>query len=829
MPVRSYTKEDIEQSGQTTVADFLNDLPDVSTSSFATEYGNITGLAGQTTVQLHGLPAGTTLILLNGRRVETSYFGFFDLSSIPASAVERVEILPAGASAIYGADALGGAVNIILRDNLNGFEANGTFGHAADVNDTSANLGWGKSWDRGSIALIGTYQDRGALLGSHRELTSTTTFPAGFPAFLYVAGDCSPGNVYSLNGQNLPGLSSSQAAIPPGISGAPTIQELAGTAGKANQCNNLGHRPLIPYAQQEGALLSGHYQLSESVDLFTETLFSYERIQDPVGPLIDLGPEGGMATLGAKNPYNPFGEAVGISYSYPGIQIGQNNSSTTAIRPLIGVRGSLFSAWHYEATAYVSRDVFLGDETFAGNSTALQAALDSSNPATALNPFTTGAPGTPQLLQSLLAASPPNFHFSLNNQLVDAQALLRGPVFQMPAGLVEAVIGSEYGRERQDTAGVSGNPLALTRNSYALFGETRVPLVATSEHSQQLALTFAGRYDHSNDFGGKATWQGGLLWKPTETLSMSGSYGLSYKAPQLQEIEGVPNITTGGNVGAVDPFRGGQPVPLVTVVFGPNPNLKPETGDSRTLTIAYSSSVRPGFHASLTYFTVNISNYIATHGFQDLINDPSLFPGAVVREPTTPQEEQQGFLGPITQINQISYNFGDLSVAGFDADARYAIDTSVGQFTPSVAIANIYKWQSALTPDSPSIGYVSQATLSGVGWAPRWKGTAALNWKRGSLSANFAGRYIGRYRDYQDVVANSNELGNSWTFDIYARYEVGQALANWNSWLAGAYVSLGAVNLFDKAPPLSYGFPTYDAAEYDIRGRFVYTRIGIKW
>jgi iron complex outermembrane receptor protein len=835
MPVQTYTREDMQQSGQTTVADFLNTLPDVSTSSFGAETGFTTGIAGQTTVQLHGLPVGTTLVLLDGQRVQTSWFGFFDLSNIPASAVERVEVLPAGASAIYGADALGGAVNIILRKKLDGFEIDGTYGHEIGASDTSSNLAWGRSWDKGSVEFIATFQDRGELLGAQRQLTSTIDFPANYPSFLYVSGDCSPGDVYSLNGQNLPGLSSTEAGVPAGgISGIPTIQEFAATAGKLNQCNNLRYRAIIPHTQQESALLSADYQLTDSVDLFTENLLSYTPIVNgALGPLVDLGQFGGMATLGANNPYNPFHEPVGVSYAYPGILIGQSGFSKTAIRPLLGLRGSLFSDWHYEVTTYLSSDRFKGDFSYGGsvNSAALQAALNSSDPSTALDPFAAGAPGSPGLLQSLVA--PPNNQYDVDNQLVDAQSVLRGPLFQTPAGPVEAVVGAEYSREKQHTDFGDGftPTLDLERRTYALFTEARVPLLADAEQPQKgdrLALSLAGRYDHSDDFGGKATWQSGLIWRPTQTLSLSGSYGLTYKAPELQQISGGQTINTNANTGAVDPFRGGQPVPLVTVISGPNPSLKPETGNSRTLSVTYSSQALQGLAASLTYYAINISDYIGTYNFQELVSNPNLFPGAIIRGPASPQDQQEGFLGPITQINSIDYNYGDLRIGGVDGDVRYAIDTRLGQVTPSVAIAYIFKWQSALTPDSLPVDYVSQNGTT-PGWAPRWKGTAALAWRRGPLSMNVAGRYVGRYLDNQTVVPNTNELGNSWFIDWNARFEVGSALAATNPLLSGTYVSLGAVNLFNKLPPLSYIYPTYDPSEYDIRGRFIYMRVGLKW
>src|SRR6266853_6413033 len=116
--VQVYTREKIEQSGQTTVADFLNTLPDASISSNSLT----SGIPGAATVQLHGLPVGTTLILINGMRVETNFYGFFDLGNVPLAAIERIDVLPVGSSAIYGSDALGGAVNLITRQNFNGLE-----------------------------------------------------------------------------------------------------------------------------------------------------------------------------------------------------------------------------------------------------------------------------------------------------------------------------------------------------------------------------------------------------------------------------------------------------------------------------------------------------------------------------------------------------------------------------------------------------------------------------------------------------------------------------------------------------------------------------------
>jgi iron complex outermembrane recepter protein len=835
LPVRSYTRESIENSGQTSIGEFLNTLPDVST--FVANATYQLGLAGAQTVQLHGLPAGTTLTLLDGRRMDSSIYGYFDLSKIPLAAVERIEILPVGASAIYGADGLGGAVNTILRKDFNGLEVNATLDHASGVNNPNASLVWGRSWERGSIALIGSYLETGELLGAQREPESLTSLPANLPGATVAAianYSCAPGNVYSVDGSNLPGLSSSEAAIPAGISGRPTIGQFAATAGKQNLCNDFQYQDITPQSQREGALLSAHYEVAHSVDLFTEVVFSHGYLRNQVGPGITASQSFG-GTVAANNPYNPFGEPVNVSFAYPGADEAIANVSTSLFRPMIGVRGSVFSDWHYEATVYFSRDR-LYDLSGSTNYQQISAALASSDPSTALNPFTSAAPGTPQLLSSLNPAAAIT-SITYDDRTVGSQVMLRGPVLQLPAGALQAVIGSEYSQIKQDT-NESYNPLPLDlhRNTYAAFTEARIPLLSAGEHSQgseRLALTLAGRYDHSDDYGGKATWQSGLLWRANEALSFSGSYGLSYQAPLLSQISGPPLVYV-GPLFFPDPLRGNQLITYsVNYESGPNPDLKPETGDAFTLGLQYASRALPGLHASLSWYDLRITNFISVEQPATLLSYPNLFPGAIIRAPATPQDQQQGFAGLITQFNQIFYNFGDLRVAGLDADISYTVETRAGQFTPSVAIANVYRWQSAITPGSPEIDAVSKATNpifgGGVGWSPRWKGTAGLAWKQGPLALNLAGRYLGRYLDDQEFVPNTHEIGNTWIFDFNARYEAGHALASANPWLKGTYVELGAVNVLNKTPPLSYTTAWYDMQEYDIRGRFLHLSVGMRF
>src|ERR1700756_447014 len=138
----------------TTVSEFLNTLPDVSLS--ITENGFQT-ISGTTTVQLHGLPIGTTLILVNGRRVGTSgaaqAYGltYFDLNTIPLATIDRIELLSQGSSAVYGSDAIAGVINIILKNHFNGLEVNSKYGFASGTHQVEADITWGRNWDKGSV------------------------------------------------------------------------------------------------------------------------------------------------------------------------------------------------------------------------------------------------------------------------------------------------------------------------------------------------------------------------------------------------------------------------------------------------------------------------------------------------------------------------------------------------------------------------------------------------------------------------------------------------------------------------------------------------------
>lgn len=816
---RSYPRELLDLSGAPTVTDFLNTLSEVSLST--SENGFQPGsIAGSTTVRLRGLPEGETLLLLNGRRLETSgvtgAYDTFDLNNIPMAAIDRVEVVSSGSSAVYGSDAIAGVVNIILKKELKGLTLDAKYSWAKDLPEWDTTLAWGNTWDRGSVSLLGSFMSRGTLTGFDRSITANSDFTryggidARYPT-------CNPGNVFFPNGYTLNGTAAQYAAVPKGYAGTPSIAEFSNTANTLNQCSIFPYTSIVPESRRGGLFFEGTFSLTESVELFTETMYSHtQQNQNYISPLLFGEPGFQLYTVGPANPYNPFGQSVGVSYLFTSVP-GGYVSDTDFIRPLIGARGSFSTTWTWETAAWVSRDQNTYDGINQITNPTVQSVLDSSNPATALNLFTAGTPGSPALLRSLFSTAVT----TSSGQTNAVNGFVRGSPFHLPGGNAQLVIGAEYNHNQLNTDEVNDGtdpPNTKTdwhRTYYAMFGEARVPLVGklSDRRNDYLALSVAGRYDHYDGFGGKGTPQISVDWRPFDFLLARGSFSTAFKAPPLAFLDAPQQTYPNSQV--TDPLRGNQ-VEVATVVTGGNPTLKPETAHTHVFTLQYSDPRFPSVTASISQWDIDETNSFQELDSTTIIDNESLFPTNVTRSTTC----SGGAPCPITQVNATYINFGELHVAGVDYSAEFKHGSPIGTLSADLNASQIYHFTSALTPDSAAINSAGHAQDSGV-WSPRWKGSAILGLARGALKASFTGRYIGKYEDYD----STNEIGNFWLFDTNVRY----TFPGFGRTFDETVVEAGARNLFDRTPQYSNfksGLIGYDPATSDLVGRVIYLHFG---
>lgn len=814
--IQVYDREQIAQSGQTSVSDFLSTLPSVSLTSPPVENGYATS------VQLRGLPEGTTLVLLDGRPLESSGMGggvFFDLTNIPLAAVERVEVDETGSSAIYGSNAIAGVVNIVLRKDFSGFAVDTKYGSAKDYRQLRTDVAIGRQWDQAGFSVIASYDVDGGLSSYSRLLSATNDYTSfGGPDNNYPM--CFPGSVFSLTGAPLPGAPAGSGATYAAVagstsSGKPSLSEF--NYGELNECGVLAEQSIIPHLSRAGILAQGHLELSPAVELFTELMYTHvvESAAIQYGWLLGF-PGYQQFTVSASNPYNPFGTAVGVAEALPDVPVYQD-FNTDFSQSVVGARGSLLDRWSWEISAWQSADWTARTlVNYYENNNTVQDALNSSDPATALNPFVNGAIGSPAVVQSLFS----NAYQKLMGRDRAAQAFIRGPLGRLPAGSVQAVIGAQYDQSsfyNNSTDLSSSGPSILShdRGSSAVFGEARIPLLGHrggSDARDILSLTVAGRHDQYSDFGGATTAQYGAELRPTRSLLFRGSYAQAFEAPSLPQLYGaqqqIETVIT-------DPVTGNS-IP-VQELSGGNPHLHALTGLSRSYGVVYTSRALTGLSLSATQWHVVESNAIQPVLPQVIVDYASYFPGRIIRNSA----------GSIEEINDTLVNFGSIDVAGMDYQGQYRRGVGVGDLSLNVDATQVFHYRQVLAPGAPAVEATSEAEDDG-NWSPRWKGVLGLTWSEAVLSAHVDGRYTSSYQDYD----STRLIGNFWIVDASLRWHFGKLFGPSDRWPGDDYVEAGATNLFNRGPQFSNyagDFLGYDASQMSIVGRTIYLNAGAKW
>ena len=817
-PVNVYTLADIERSGQPTLDRFLSGLNEVSMNPGE---GGSSQTNGQGSVQLRGLPLGSTLVLVNGRRVQAagaSQGNFFNLSLIPMAAVERVEIVPVGSSAVYGGDALAGVVNIILKKKIEGFVFDARLGSARGVGDGSMSLGTGGSDEAGSFLVLGSYRKATPLMMSERGYFSDADYRR-FGGVDARSRSCTPGTVSSATAANLPGLNASFAGIPSVPGGQPlTVANFVATAGQANLCSSManGNGSALVHGYETFGLHAGFERHLGSVwSVFGELTLAREELHaEQAGVLLS------NVLVPATNAYNPFGVAVRVSG-----RLGLDNGAETLHREtdfkrvLLGVRGEMVSGWELEANVSTTRDDGVNTlSNTTANVAARTAALASSNPATALNPFTTGRAASEEVLRAIWTDSNRDGH----GRKDQASVLVRGSALTLPTGSVDVIVGAETARDRFLSAIRGGVSVGGRRTNSAVYGEARVPLWRTSADARPArdlaALTVAARRDTYSDFGGANTYQAGLEFRPTRTSLLRASTATSFKPPTLLQTHVNDVSLTSEAYSLRDPRRGNALVLGGEVLRTRNADLTPEKGKATSLGLVWEPESSAGTRLGLTAWQVKINGLISLLWPQTAVDNEALFPGFVIRGPAVGGEP-----GPITRVLYAEVNYGKVDTAGLDMEISHAWKTAGAKWTASASATRSTKYDVALAPGSPVAERLSLRAVDY--WAPKWKGRLQAGVEQGAWSLGMTSRYLGSYKD---VAPSGHALGNYWVHDLAASLDLkrfGLGLPSVNE----ARVSLAIANVADRQPEYVSTLPYYDVTQADWRGRYMTLRLSLSW
>ena len=800
-PVLTLDRKFIERSGARTVGDLLRYLPQ---QPFLRPDGAQSN--GAQYVELRGLGANTTLVLINGRRAFASAASFtvdaFDVNQVPLSAVEQVEVRFDSISVQHGADAIGGIVNVILRDDVPEPTLQIGYGSAeGGGEERQASLSAGYKSDRITGAVTLDYREVSPLLGAERGLWSNQDYRR-FGSSDRRTSLSSPGNVRAILPGNLPGLPSPIAAIPDHSAG-PTTALDEFRAGETNFESLLQYFPIVPEDKRASAVASGQARISPSVMAAGELMVVDRSVRFSTAPPLVIG-----AIVPATNPYNVFNVPVLVTSLLGDVSPTEAAVDALLIRGAGSLSGKV-NSWDWALSLLKSKE----DADFALYNVLdpqrLDQVLADPDPARTVDLLGPGPAASPDVLASLMATT-------LNRFVTDGTQVsshASGALFAVPAGNVSALIGGEWRKEAVQFDSLLG---AFEREVTSGFAELRLPVFSEAMQlpaMDELTVTLAGRYDRYTDFGEIFNPQYGLLWKPHREVTVRATYGRSFRPPaihdQYQPALAQPTILP-------DPQRNLAPA-RVSVISGGNPQLEATHGESFTASLEFSPAAIEPLKLSTAYWRVEMDNRITALPLEFALTHEAQVSNRVVRAAPTAADLAAGIPGQLLQLDLSRMNFGRLMTSGIDVGASYRVDTgNAGRFAFDTKATWIDDYQTLDLPGTPMTDRVNVA--NSLGTIAKWRAIFSVDWERDVLGATAHARYVPAYADTLSGIRNGRTLSSQTFVDLQFSLNLKRGLA----------LAVGAYNVFDEQPDFAEvnGAQGYDTSQGDLKGRFWYVRLG---
>jgi iron complex outermembrane receptor protein len=842
-----YDTKKIEQSGARTVSEVLRRLPQNTASN--TNDSISTGLSfspGASAASLRGLGITATLVLLNGRRIapfplaQNGTDAFVDLNSIPIEAVDRIEILKEGASAVYGSDAIAGVINIILKSNYTGGQVETYYGNTTskDAGELREGLLSGFANEKFHIMVSANYFHRNPLANVDRGFSATADHRNQSGVDLRSARP-NPGTILFSGSDAFPyGV----AAVPPGGNGRtnvpgfdPANYFLPGILPDGNFRNWFDlnkYTELISETERWGALTSFGYNITPHLEFFGEA--SYQAVKS-VTRIAPTPPDsaGEALFVPATNPFNPFGQDV--QFLWRAVEAGprRDRVELDAYRYLGGLRvKDLPKNWSAEV-AFLYTETNIVDHSYGGflSVAKTQAALNDTNPATALDVFGDGfGINNPNTIKGLVI-KPRNDGIAY---IYSGDFKASGDLFSLPAGAVKLAIGGEnrvealaqkFSEPPGSIVGFGGAGSSGDRDVRSLFYEVSIPVTSAKWNVpaiRKLEFSIAQRYDDYSDFGDTTKPKFGFAWKPLDSVLFRGAYSEGFRAPSLPQLFTGKTVTTDTNSGDF------VASPDVSVTTGGNPALQPETSYAYFLGFVVDPPFVPNLSIAMDFYRIEQRNLIGQPSEQFIFEN---IPDAVTYDAN----------GQIVNINATFRNLGKVVTDGFDVDLNYKLETKIGTFTFESRFTFINSFERVILPGDPNREFVDTFAI------PEFKMVNSLFYANAGFEAGVTVNYID---SYDDQIELTRHVGSFTTVDLQASYEfnyvpdnllnyskdkggsgktskemVPGSLAGWKKWLNGTKVTLGCLNVGDAQPPFANVEEGYDTATADATGRFIYASI----
>ena len=857
LPVQVIKREDIDKSGATTAAEILKSIS--ANTAALTDGASITdGTSGQrgfNGANLRGLGVSSTLVLLNGRRLANFATpgdnAGVDLNNIPAGAIQRVEVLKDGASAIYGTDAIGGVINFITRKDYQGFDVNTSFANTqeggAGKKTLSVSGGYGDlSTDGFNLFGVVDLQKLDALRSSQRQFIQDRPLATLLPALM--SSKPYPANIRIRSADQWAAMQ--QAGLIP--ANAPYVRSTLVDPAAPNcnppasvyAVNSYGGKygcsydymrdtEIYPESTKNSFLGRATLQANPDNQLFVEVMQSsaksiYRMSPNPIN--ISSFP---VALL--PDAYRAALSAPGLPSTVNRIQLRMTEAgnrtdevTSTGQRLLIGATG-LVAGWDYDVGLARAENKVV-DKYVDGY------VLDDKYEAAVLNgtvnPFGPSSQAGLAFISSIKvndeARSSKGTTTSLDGKISKALMPLAG-------GDLAIAIGGELRRENATftpSALLTSNNIAGDRDTGLLAGSSTA-LVATDNSrqissvyaeviapvSKQVELQFALRHDRYSDAGNSTNPKFGLRWQPGQDLLVRASAGTGFRAPSLSDLY---SPTTYGSASSflTDPqcVKNGGSIDSCTdqwpVERRSNPDLKPEKSQQFSLGLVFDASKSMSF--SVDYWNIRKTDVISTLGEQIIVNNPGAYNANYI---------QRDADGNITNIILKKENQGALNTSGLDLGANFkSAATAFGRFSVDLngtLILNYDRQFGPLEPVRSNLGvFLNDQVIQ------KWRHRLSFGWDMGAYNLTLSNQYSSSYTDQNTTYdPTTNKLLPARDVDAYSLWD-----------LTGSYaitpklkVRGGVLNVLNTAPPFSnqayYFLAGYDPTYTDPRGRSAFVSV----
>ena len=843
LPVQTISRAEIEKTGVTTAAELMGRVSANSNGLTDGASINVGGdQRGFNSANLRGIGTSSTLVLLNGRRMANFASpgddSGVDLNNIPAAALERVEVLLDGASALYGTDAIGGVINFITRKDFQGLEANVYVGTTDEggAGKRTASLSAGKGVlerDGYNVFAVADFQRTNPLNTSQRSFIPGLQVEQRLGHLL--SSYTSPANIrlssaqrdhlqeigFTLNGRPITNRLINLSV--PGCAPPANVYLPDGTGGvDACTYNYMGDTELYPKSEKASLLSRAVIKLGGSHQAYAEMALSraktdYTGSSARVAGYVDYSRVPQLAGTGLDQLDDDIPGELELRMRLN--EAGQRTSTLTSegVRFVVGVTGTV-GGWDYDTAFNHSVNTVKDRDThgYLLYNELLEGIADGR-----INPFGASSAEGQALINSI--------------QVDDVVRRARGTLdaldvkfsralMPMAGGDLAVAIGGEARREKNrftpsalllsdninnDAAPEGGRATSDSRDVAAIYGEVLVPF------AKQWEAQLSARYDHYENVGGAASPKIGLTYRPSEALLLRGSAGRGFRAPSMTELYR-PTVYSST---ATLP----DPVYCATVENNysdcadnwdtrrySNENLKPER--SRQFSLGAVFAAGKHVSASIDYWNIKRTNLISEIGDDIILGNLAKYGDLVYRDED----------GLIDYIELRKDNRGAQLARGIDlALTVRGVDTAIGRFGGRLNGTYVLTSDIQNAPGDEFVSNLNRFVTDGV--VQRWRHTVSFDWDRGPLSASLQNTFSSGYEDQNTAINIDN--GSVVAANRVKRYSL------WD--LSGAYavdahlkLRVGIQNLFDKSPPYSnqayYFLSGYDPSYTDPRGRRFY-------